>query len=134
MRTFLIALLLAAGFGTAQAANVPASATANWVAPTTAVDGSALTGAQAVTSYKVYADVAAIPDAPTAQPVATVDGSTVTALVTLTVANNATLHLRVAACNVGGCGALSGEATKVVTVPVPGVPTQVTIAVTIQTS
>jgi hypothetical protein len=134
MRTFVIGILLAALAVSAQAADVPASATTSWVAPTTAVDGSALTGAQAVTGYKVYADIVAVPDVPTASPVVTVDGATQTALVTLTVANNATLHIRVAACNVGGCGALSPEATKVVSVPVPGVPTQVTIAITIKTS
>lgn len=133
MRKFIYVLLLAAGAVSAQVANVPASVDVSWTAPTTAVDGSALTGALAVTGYNVYADVNPVPDVPTVAPVATVGGTALTTSVTMTVANNATLHLRVSACNVGGCGALSAEAVKMVTVPVPGVPTQVTILVTIKT-
>src|ERR1700761_4859045 len=134
MRTFTRSLALAAALAlvsvaaSAQATVSAANAVA-WTAPTTAADGSALTGSLALTGYNVYADVAAIPDAPTAAPTATVDGTTNTATVTLTVSNNATIHIRVSACNVGGCGGLSTEATKAVSVPVPGIPTQVTFTI-----
>lgn len=113
-------------------AQISASVNISWTAPTTAVDGSTLTGSEAVTGYNIYADTVAVPDAPTAAPVAAIKGTSTSTIASFTVANNATLHVRAQACNVSGCGALSPEVTKTITVPVPGVPTSVTVAIQIK--
>lgn len=131
MKRTIFALVALAVTGIALG-QVTASLNISWSAPLTAVDGSALTGSGAITGYNIYVDTAPVPDAPTAAPAAVIKGTATTTVASLTVANNATLHVRAQACNVSGCGPLSPEVTKVVTVPVPGVPTNVTIVVQIK--
>lgn len=116
----LIALLVPA---LASAATV----TINWTAPTTAVDGSALTGQQAITSYQVWVSTATIPSTTTTQPTVTVTGTGTTTTQNIAVTPGGTLFARVKACNSAGCSDFSSESTKAVPVNVPGVPTNVTL-------
>lgn len=113
-------------------AQVPASVNVSWVAPATAVDGSPLTGSLAIIGYNVYVDTAPILDIPNVPAAVTIQGTATSTVASLTVANNSTLHIRVQACNVGGCSGLSQELTKDVSIPVPGVPTNVTVTIQIK--
>lgn len=132
-RIFLSALLLGLAVA-ASAADISGTLTVNWVPPVLNTDGTAATGQFAVTSYKVYVDTAAIPDAPTVAPVVTVGTGVTTATYSATVASGSKVHARVQACNQYACGALSADASNTVTGAAPGVPTNVTIAITIKTS
>lgn len=116
----LIALLVPA---LASAATV----TVNWTAPTTAVDGSALSGVQAITSYQVWISTATIPTTTTTQPTATVTGTGTSVTQNISVSPGGTLFARVKACNSAGCSDFSAESSKAVPVNAPGVPTSVTI-------
>jgi hypothetical protein len=109
-----------------------ASITVNWTAPTTAIDGSALTGPQALTSYQVWVSTSTIPTSTTAPATATLTGSVTTTTQTITAAPGATLYVRLKACNSGGCSDFSAEASKVLPVSAPGVPTTITITVNVQ--
>ena len=116
--------------GIADAYAATPSVTTNWTAPDKAVDGTALTGNQAVASYQVWISTAAVPDNVTGTPTATVtSGTTLTKVVTASPGD--TLHIRVQACNAFGCGQLSNEATTSVPGSVPGVPTNVTVTLSI---
>ena len=128
----MLALALVASVAGAQDAPlVPASASVSWSHPTVAVDGSALTGPQALIESLVYASAAPIPDDTTAEPVGRVAAPGRTFVHTATVPNGATLYFRVRACNAGGCSDLSAQAEKPVRVSVPGVPSGVTVTVTV---
>lgn len=116
------------------AQTVPATANVSWVLPTMATDGTPLTGAQVLTSVNLYVSTSVIPDIPAGLTPIVLSATASTTTATVNVANNATLHMRVNACNAGGCGALSNEATKAVSVPAPGVPTSVAITIAIKTS
>lgn len=109
-----------------------ATATINWSAPTTATDGSPLTGAQAITSYQVWVSTATIPSTTTMTPTATITGTATTTTQSVTANPGATIFARVKACNSAGCSDFSAEASKALPVTVPGVPT--TVTVTIQVS
>jgi hypothetical protein len=109
-----------------------ASITVNWTAPTTAVDGSTLTGAQALTSYQVWVSTSSIPATTTAAPTATLTGSVTTTTQTITASPGATLYVRLKACNSGGCSDFSSEASKVLPVSAPNFPTSITITVNVQ--
>jgi hypothetical protein len=132
MTRILIGALAALLCGLAIAATptISASATGSWTGPINDANGVPLASvpAEAITSYNVYADTVPIADVPTETPIS-VSASSTTATATLTVSVGATIYMRVAACNVGGCSALSTQGTKVVTVPAPGVPTTVTITI-----
>jgi len=105
------------------------SVTVNWTAPTTAVDGTALTGAQAVTSYQVWIATTSIPDTVSTPPTATVTtGTTTTQSVTANPGD--TIFARVKACNAGGCSVLTAQASKTLPVGSPNPPTSVTITLT----
>ena len=120
----------------AQTATVSADATLSWTLPTTDTGGNALTGSLAITKVRVYLSTSTIsptsPGTPTAELLAGTGGAPVSTTQTITVANGGTLYARVAVCNAAGCGALTNEVTKVVTVPAPGVATNVTITITIK--
>lgn len=109
-----------------------ATATINWTAPTVAIDGSALTGAQAITNYQVWVSTSTIPSTTTAQPTATIAGTATTTTQTITASPGATIFARVKACNSAGCSDFSAEASKALPISVPGVPTTVTITVSLQ--
>ena len=120
----LVALLLAP-------AAFAATATINWSAPAAAVDGTPLTGAQAITSYQVWVSSATIPTNTTMTPTATVTGTATTTTQTITVLPGGTIYARVKACNSAGCSDFSSEATKTLPVSVPNPPTNVTVTLVI---
>lgn len=125
----LVALLAVGAVASAQTA-VSAQLAVSWTAPTVDANGAALTTLTAVNGYKLWVDTAAIPDAPTAMPTASVGAVTsTTATVSATV--GATLHVRVQACNQFGCGALAQEQTILVQGAAPGVPTSVKLTITL---
>lgn len=115
----------------AHAQTVPASVTLNWSLPTAAADGSALTGSQALTSCGVWLSSATIPANTTANPTATVTPAGTTTTQTFQVAPGGTIFARVACANSAGFGQLSNEVTKLVPVSKPGVPTNVTLTITV---
>lgn len=108
-----------------------ATATINWSAPTQATDGSALTGAQAITSYQVWVSTATIPSNTAASPTATITGAATTTTQSIAASPGQTIFARVKACNAAGCSDFSTEATKVLPVNPPGLPTSVTITITV---
>lgn len=109
-----------------------AAATIAWTAPTTATDGSPLTGQQAITSYQVWVSTSSIPSTTTSPATATITGTATTTTQTITANPGATIFARVKACNSAGCSDFSVEASKILPVSVPGVPTTVTVTVSLQ--
>ncbi len=124
MRKFLalIALLL-------PSLGLAATATINWSAPSTASDGSALTGAQALTSYQVWLSTSSISTTTTAPATVTITGTATTTTQTITASPGQTIYARVKACNAAGCSDFSAEASKALPVSAPGVPTSVTVTI-----
>lgn len=102
----------------------------SWVAPTLAIDGTALTGSQALTKYQVFISTSAIPDNATT-PTVEITAPAGTTVQTLNVAPGDVIQARMKACNSAGCSALTAAVTKAVPVSVPGLPTSVTISITI---
>ena len=127
LRWLLLALIAVSVPLFAQAA----TATINWTAPATAVDGTPLTGTQALTSYQVWLSTATIPANTASQPTATLTGTATTTTQTVSAAPGATIYARVKACNSAGCSDFSAEATKLLPVSTPGLPTSVTITLSI---
>lgn len=125
------ALMLLALFALAPVFAHAATATFAWVAPATATDGTPLTGAQALTSYQIWVSTSTIPTTTTTTPTATLTGTATTTTQTIAVSAGGTIYARVKACNSGGCSDFSNEASKVLPVSVPGVPTSVTITLSI---
>lgn len=139
----LCALVAAAAIAQA----VPGSITLRWVLPTTGclqnvtppVCNQPLTGSAALQAVHVWISTSPIvPDPvagnglPTAPPTLTLGAGATTASHTMTVTNGQTLYARVSARNPAANSALSAEVTKVIQIPVvPGVPTTVTIELTI---
>jgi hypothetical protein len=125
--------------GVAMAQTVPGSLTLRWTLPTTGCsigvtpcDNKPLTGSAALEAVHVWISTSPIPDAPAGAPTLTLAAGVTTATHTMQVANGATLYARVSARNSAGDSPLSAQVTKVVAVPVrPGVPTNVTIELTI---
>jgi hypothetical protein len=109
-----------------------ATATINWTAPATAIDGSPLTGQQAITGYQVWVSTATIPSNTTMTPTATITGTATTTTQSITANPGATIYTRVKACNAVGCSDFSTEASKTLPVSPPGVPTSVTITLSLQ--
>ncbi len=108
-----------------------ATATVSWTAPTTAVDGTALTSAQAITSYQVWVATATISATTTAAPTATITGTATSTTQTITAAPGALIYARVKACNSAGCSDMSTEVSKAIPVNVPNPPTNLTITLVI---
>lgn len=128
------ALLASLGIAYAQTAvpTVSASIALNWTAPTTDTTGAQLAGATAVTSYRVWVSTttlanAALPPAPTA----TLTATSTTSTQTLSAPAGGTIYAVIEACNQYGCSPPSNQVSQVVPGPVPGVPTSVTIKITI---
>jgi hypothetical protein len=126
--------------GVAMAQTVPGSLTLKWVLPTTGcligvdppVCGQPLTGTAALQAVHVWISTSPIPDVPTGAPTLTLAAGATTASHTLQVANGATLYGRVSVRNSASDSRLSAQVTKLVSIPVqPGVPTNVTIELTI---
>lgn len=135
-----VAVCLCLCAGAAMAQTVPGSLSLRWVLPTTgclvgvtpAVCDRPLTGDAALQAVHVWISTSPIPDTPTGAPTLTLAAGATTATHTMQVANGATLYARVSARNAAGDSPLSAQVSKVVTVQVrPGVPTSVTIELTI---
>lgn len=124
----------------AMAQTVPGSLTVRWTLPTMGCLVGVtppscthpLTGDAALQAVHVWISTSPIPDAPTGAPTLTLAAGATTATHALQVANGATLYARVSARNPAGDSPLSAQVSKVVAIPVrPGVPTNVTIELTI---
>lgn len=139
-RTIVAVALCLLVTGVAMAQTVPGALTVRWTLPTTGcligvdppVCGQPLTGNAALQAVHVWISTSPIPDTPTGAPTLTLAAGATTASHTMQVANGATLYARVSARNPAGDSPLSAQVTKVVAIPVrPGVPTNVTIELTI---
>lgn len=123
----------------ASAQTVPGSVGLEWTLPTVGCtvgvspcDNRPLTGAAALTAIEVYISTSSIPDNSIMAPTLTLGPAVTTATHTMQVANGATLFVRLKARNAGGVSPFNVQASKVVTAPVvPGVPSSVTITITI---
>lgn len=130
MKRFIAALLLLPALALSQ--SVSKQFTIKWSLPTTTKDGLSLTGTNALTSMQLFLSTAPISDASTMLPTATLSASAVTTLQTMSVLNGATLYVRLKACNSTGCGDFGPQGSKLITLDTtPGVPTNVTIEITI---
>lgn len=107
------------------------SATFAWTAPTTAIDGSALTGAQAITGYQVWVSTTSIPDNVSTAATALITGTATTTTQTVTANPGDTIFARVKACNSSGCGTLSNQVSKALPINLPNPPTSVTITINV---
>lgn len=112
-------------------AHAAPSATIAWTAPTTAVDNSALTGAQALTNYQVWVSASPISDTTSAPATVTLSNTVTTTTQTITVPAGGTVYARVKACIGQLCSAFSAQASAVVPLVVPGIPTSVTITLAV---
>ncbi len=122
MKRFLFLFFLLPGIAAA------ATATVTWSNPTTAIDGSPLTGAQALTSTQIFLATSPIADTSTMVPTATVTSGTSTTQ-TIAASVGQTIYVRVKSCNQWGCSAFSNQGSKVVPGSIPGMPTSVTITI-----
>lgn len=130
--------LLVAGVTKAQ--TVSGSIDLRWSLPTTGcligtsppVCNQPLTGTAALQAVHVWISTSPIADTPTGTPTLTLAAGATTGTHTMQITNGQTLYARVSARNSAGDGPLSNQVTRVVSVPVrPGVPTSVTIELTI---
>lgn len=128
MKRIFASVILLALSGIASAASVGVS----WTLPLTATDGTPLTGSQVLTSVQVFLATSPILDTSTAAPTVTLTAAAQTTTQTITAAPGATIYARVKACNSAGCSVFSTQASKVVPVAVPGVPTNVTVTLNIE--
>lgn len=145
MRFDLTAKIVAIGLclifaGVSQAQAVPGSIDLRWTLPTTGcligvsppVCNQPLTGTAALLGVNVWISTSPIPDVPTGAPTLTLAAGATTAAHTMQVTNGQTLYARVSARNASTSGPLSNQVIKLVSIGVqPGVPTSVTIELTI---
>jgi hypothetical protein len=125
MKKFLFLLFMLPGL--ASAANI----TLNWSLPSLAADGTALTGTQALTSVQVFLSTSPIADSSTMAATVTLTPAASTTTQVFAASAGQTIYGRIKACNSGGCSDFSAQASRLVPVAVPGVPTSVTITLTI---
>ena len=118
---WLIAILATPAF--AQEPTVPATLNLTWNLPTQTEDGTALTGPLALTKVQVFVATAPIANNSTMAPTVELAGGATGGTHTLSVPNGSTVFARVKACHAFGCSAFSNEDSKLVTVSLPGVPT-----------
>lgn len=126
MRALLLCLSLLAFAAQAQTA-IPVVAKVTVTPPTTSSDGSALTGALAITRYEYLFSTSPIP--------ATSTGVEATSTVpTYTWVGSGTpgspIYVGVRVCNAFGCGPLLTKSGTVVA-PVPGIPGAIVIVITV---
>lgn len=140
MRGIFAGLLLAliSSLSVAQASSVTATAAIAWTAPTTDSNGNPLSSnpQNALTGYNIYVSASpltAIPATPTATVTASSTPLPTTASASVTATVGQTLYVYVTAVNTAGASKLSVPATYTVIAPnaPPGIPTSVTITVTI---
>jgi len=133
MKRLLFAAILLGASLAAHSQQISGNATVTWTLPTTNTDGTAIpaTGATALTKVQIFAETATIPNNFAGAPKTEVGPGAVTGQVTMTVSNNTTVYIRVKVYNIAVCSDFSNEATKLITIPKPGVPTTVTFTVVI---
>lgn len=138
MKQFLLtvyAVVVGAIIGSAALAqSVNVAASVSWVAPVNDANGFSLAGSpNAVTSYNVYASTTPLTAVPSGTPLAVVTAPSTTVSGAITANIGDTVYVYVTSCNASGCSGLSSPGTKLVQAPgaSPGVPTSVTITVTI---
>jgi len=134
----VVLCLLCAGVALAQ--TVPGKLTLRWTLPTTGclvgveppVCDLPLTGNAQLQAVHVWIDTSPIPDQPTGAPTLTLAAGETTTQHTMQVQNGQTLYARVSARNAAGDSPLSNQVSKQIVLDVlPGVPTDVTIELTI---
>lgn len=110
-----------------------ASVSLSWILPTATVDGAPLTGASALTGVQIFVSTSPIADNSTLAPAMTLGTGATASVYGLTVPDGATVYVRAKAVNAAGAGAFSEQASKTIALParVPGVPTNLTIVVTL---
>lgn len=118
----------------ARAADVPMEARIAWTLPTLTAGGQPLTGALALTGIRLYVGTFSIPDQPQGAPQAILPATATTYTYKATVANGATLYVRLCAENIGGCSVLTPQVTRAIRVDVPGVPAGTAVTVTVVVS
>lgn len=127
-----VTLVGVATFAVAQV-SLTASAATNWAAPVNDANGIPLAGGpNVVTGYNIYLSTTPLTATP-ATPTASVAATATTVSGTISAHVGDTVYAYVTACNTTGCSSLSAPGTKVVIQPgaAPGVPTTVTVAITI---
>jgi hypothetical protein len=139
-RTIVAIALCLVTAGVAMAQSVPGSLALTWKLPTAGClagvsppqCGQPLTGSAALQAVHVWISTSPIPDKPTGAPTLTLAAGATTATQTMQVTNGQTLYARVSARNASGDSPLSNQVSRVIAIDVlPGVPTEVTIELTI---
>lgn len=135
IKTFILSFMIGLT-ATSNAQQVNGSATLTWVLPTTSIEGLGLTATNALTEVQVFLSTSPIADTSTALPTVTLGAGVTNTIYTMSVANGSTIYARIKACNKPStttqCSAFTTQVSKVVNAStVPGVPTSVTISVTI---
>lgn len=118
----LLGLLALAGIADAQTAQ--RNVTLSWALPTTATDGSPLTGNQAIQKVQVFL---AATNVKPATPLAELTATSTTTNQTFSAAAGSTIFGWVTVCNSAGCSAPGGPVSVNVPVSVPNIPTSITI-------
>ena len=132
-RAFLAALLASVATVVVAQVSLTASVAVNWTAPVNDANGIPLAGGpNAVTGYNVYLSTTPLTATP-ATPTASVAATATTVSGTISAHVGDTVYAYVAACDATGCSVLSTPGTKLVVQPgaAPGVPTTVTVTITI---
>lgn len=135
MRRLIVGLALAL-ISAVSVAQVTLQASANiaWVAPVNDSNGIPLAGSpNAVVGYNVFASTTPLTSVPTTSPLASVQAPATTVTGSIQAHVGDTLYVYVTACSATGCSGLSAAGTTAITIPgaAPGVPTSVTVKVTI---
>jgi hypothetical protein len=120
------AFILLCFVGIANAQTVSRSVKVGWVLPTAFEDGTPL-AASSITKIQVYLGVGPIADNATVGPTVEVTPTPVPITRSLNVSPGGKVYLRLRACVVDNCSALSTQATLDIPVSKPGVPTSITI-------
>lgn len=134
--------LLSLGMTVANAQTVPGTVNLSWTLPTTGCtpgvspcDNKPLTGVDALTGVDVYIATATIPTNTTMLPTLQLGATATQTTHTMQVTNGGSLFIRLKVRTARVVSGFTNEVTKVIEVPVtPGVPTNVTITLTINTS
>lgn len=135
----VLCTLLSLGMSIASAQTVSGSMKLSWTLPTTGCtvgvtpcDNKPLTGADALTAIDVYISTAPIPDSFSGPPTVTLTAGAITTTQTVPATNGGTLYARLKARNASGASPFTAQVSKSIVLPVtPGVPTNITIEITI---
>ena len=131
MRTILAVLcLLLPAISWAQ--TVPATVTLEWALPTQNTNGTPIpaTGTGSLTKIQVWLATSPIPANTTSAPTVEITPVGTTTTRTVNVAPGGTVYARLKACNANLCSVFSNEVSAQIAQQ-PGVPTNVTIRITI---